>query len=170
MSLVPLNRVYSLYDFCSLVGKTRKTVGDWIKLNNAPCKFVDGQYHIDVAEMWEWHTKHYREKVEEKYKNVDVDDVKLRKERAIADTKEFELEIMKQNYLKRDLVEKMAFQKGKAVKDSLMAVPDRLCGMLVGCTDERSVHKILSEEIFSILSSLSIQEISLEEEQDDSDE
>lgn len=162
----PINRKYNLYDFCSLIGKTRKTVGDWIKLNGAPYTKSDSAYIIDVAEMWEWHNERVKNTATLKYKNVDVEDIKVRKETAMAEMKEYELEIMKKNYLPRDLVEKVAFEKGKAVKDALSSVPDRLCGLLVGHKDEREVYKILSEEITSVLETLSLQEIMLDEEED----
>jgi len=44
-------------------------------------------------------------------------------------------------------VKAAAFKKGRAVRDSIMAIPDRLAAQLAGTTDTRLCHQLLTEEL-----------------------
>lgn len=48
-------------------------------------------------------------------------------------------------------VAKGAFEQGRKIRDSIMNLPDRLSPLLVAEDDTNKIHKMLSEEIRSIL-------------------
>lgn len=51
-------------------------------------------------------------------------------------------------------VERKAFELGRAVRDQMTGIPDRVSGMLAACGDARKVHQVLSEEIRIALGAL----------------
>lgn len=54
-----------------------------------------------------------------------------------------------------EAVERAAFREGRVVRDSLMAIPDRLSAMLAAESDPARVHELLSAEIRQVLHELS---------------
>lgn len=52
-------------------------------------------------------------------------------------------------------VKRQAFDLGRAIRDALMTIPDRLASELAATTDARETHRLLSDEIRVALRSLS---------------
>jgi hypothetical protein len=150
---VSIQRLYNLQDFCSLIGVTRKTVGDWVKTHHAPHQRVGTEIIINVPDMWAWRID--REKQARKPQSADVNGARARKESAHAEKAELEVEIMKENYLPRNVVERVAFERGQHIKEALNAIPDRLTSVLIGQVDEAVIRKILQDETDRILADLS---------------
>ena len=54
-----------------------------------------------------------------------------------------------------DKVRAQVFALGRRMRDAMLGLPDRLSPVLVGQTDQETVHRILTEDILSCLSELS---------------
>lgn len=159
---------YILADFCSLIAITRKTVGDWCHVQGAPCKKeagTNGKIWINVPEMWNWRIAKERELASKK--PTSLGDAKVRKEAAQAEKAELEVAIMKEEYLPRAAVEKLAFERGQYVKEALSAFPDRLTGVLMGQDDEEAIRSVLQKEITRVLKGLSKQYVNISEDKHD---
>jgi hypothetical protein len=51
-------------------------------------------------------------------------------------------------------VKAAAFKKARTVRDSMLAIPDRVIPTLISMTDTRAAHQLLTEEIRTALRSL----------------
>ena len=60
--------------------------------------------------------------------------------------------------IKAEDVDKEWFRIGRIVRDSILNVPSRLSGLLVGETDERRIHDLLEKELGQALETISGQE------------
>ena len=71
-----------------------------------------------------------------------------------------ELEYMERvkTLIKAEDVDKEWFRIGRIVRDSILNVPSRLSGLLVGETDERRIHDLLEKELGQALETISGQE------------
>lgn len=152
---------YNLQEICFLLNKSRKIVGTWIKDHRAPHTIMGREIRINLAELFDWRVE--RERAIAKPQESDVNQAKSRKEIANAEKAELELDIMKENYLPRAIVERVAFERGKHVKDALGAMPDRIVSMLVGETDENRIRKVIEDEIANILEGMSETYIDIDE-------
>lgn len=76
--------------------------------------------------------------------------------RAAFDAKLAQLEYQQKSgeLVRRDEITREAFALARAVRDSMMRVPDRLAPILAATTDARKVHQVLSDEIRVALRSL----------------
>jgi hypothetical protein len=56
--------------------------------------------------------------------------------------------------VKKDRVTLEAFQLARAIRDALLAIPDRLAASIAGESDERTVHEMLRVELVAVLGHL----------------
>lgn len=56
--------------------------------------------------------------------------------------------------VKKDRVTLQAFQLARAIRDALLAIPDRLAASVAGESDERTVHEMLRVELVGVLGHL----------------
>ena len=83
-----------------------------------------------------------------------INDSKARREHYLAEKARMEVQTMQGELVSAADVKAAAFKKGRTVRDSIMAIPDRLAAQLAGITDPRQVHTLLSEELRVALRSL----------------
>ena len=76
-----------------------------------------------------------------------LNDSKARREHYLAEKARLEVKTMRSELVPAADVKAAAFKKGRTVRDSIMAIPDRLAAQLAGTTDPRQVHTLLSEEL-----------------------
>ena len=59
------------------------------------------------------------------------------------------------NLVRRDDVERSAFECGRALRDAVLAVPDRVAAIVAAESDEHRVHEVIRAELMAALSGLS---------------
>jgi hypothetical protein len=79
---------------------------------------------------------------------------RARREHYLAEKARLEVSQQRGELVSAADVKAAAFKKGRTVRDSIMAIPDRLAAQLAGITDPRQVHTLLSEELRVALRSL----------------
>ena len=79
---------------------------------------------------------------------------RARREHYLAEKARLEVSQQRGELVSAANVKAAAFKKGRTVRDSIMAIPDRLAAQLAGITDPRQVHTLLSEELRVALRSL----------------
>lgn len=57
--------------------------------------------------------------------------------------------------VRRDEVERAAFESARALRDTILAVPDRVAAIVAAESDEHRVHEIIRAELMAALSGLS---------------
>lgn len=57
--------------------------------------------------------------------------------------------------IERDVVKVAAFNAARKARDSMLNIPDRISAILAGMTDEREIHRIISDEIRRVCNELS---------------
>ena len=128
------------------------TVTDWIRRGCPYTKQRDGSYLFDHKEVLAWR---------EKTRSVRVTGDKtlaaaqIRKENALAELRELELGRKKGELIERVKVEADAFRIGRTVRDALLALPDRLSGVLAAESSQQKIHALLTKEFRQCLEALS---------------
>ena len=72
---------------------------------------------------------------------------RTRREHYLAEKVRLEVQTLQGELVSAADVKAAAFKKGRAVRDSIMAIPDRLAAQLAGTTDTRLCHQLLTEEL-----------------------
>jgi len=85
---------------------------------------------------------------------VTFDDAKRLEKLAQAGLKKLDLEERQGKLLKREDVENDAFNRGRAVRDALLNIPDRIAAMLAAESDPVKITKMLDDEIRQALEEL----------------
>lgn len=79
---------------------------------------------------------------------------KTRLTKARADREELNLAVRSKELIEVATVEKVTFEKGRQIRDSLQSLADRLAGILAPETDQAKVHATLTKEIHQALEAL----------------
>lgn len=74
-----------------------------------------------------------------------------RKESALADLREIELQERRGNLIGRADVEEQAFKAARIVREGMLAIPDRLAHLLAAESDPAKIHAAMTEEIRKVL-------------------
>jgi hypothetical protein len=77
-----------------------------------------------------------------------------RREHYLAEKARLEVQTMQGDLVPAADVKAAAFKKARTVRDSMMAIPDRVIPTLISMTDTRAAHQLLTEEIRTALRSL----------------
>ena len=127
------------------------TVTAWIRRGCPVTKQRDGSYLFDPTKVQAW-----REKTRRVTASVDrtLASAQFRKETALADLREMEVRRKRGDLVEKVKVEAEAFRCGRTVRDALLALPDRLAGVLASESDQKKVHAILTKEIRQALEAL----------------
>lgn len=80
---------------------------------------------------------------------------KARREGALADLAEIELEQKRGSLVERDRVESMAMAVGRTLRDTLMGLPTRLAPELAGMSDPFALEMKLRDELREVLAAMS---------------
>ena len=83
-----------------------------------------------------------------------LNDSKARREHYLAEKAKLEVQTMQGDLVPAADVKAAAFKKARTVRDSMMAIPDRVIPTLISMTDTRAAHQLLTEEIRTALRSL----------------
>lgn len=100
-------------------------------------------YDLSDSDILNLPIKDFLKKVEQ----LNFNDAKTRSEQLNLITKKIAMEKELMNLVPKDGIEKNAFDLAKKLKDSLLAIPDRLCDILASETDARIIHTKITEEI-----------------------
>lgn len=148
--------IFSLADTCLLVGKSRSTLGQWLYTYGAPYKKINAsKILISLPDLLAWKEKFDRGRaIPDRTINEDELSAKDRKELAQAGKAEFELSILKKDYVSRELVESIAFNNGQQLKNYVNALAERLPSQLIGLTNENDIRRIIQTEVDHILSDI----------------
>lgn len=77
----------------------------------------------------------------------DLNESRARKEHFQAELAGLQLSQQRGELVSAEEVRKAAFQTGRAVRDALLSIPDRLAAQLAGTSDVRLCHNLLTEEL-----------------------
>ena len=77
-----------------------------------------------------------------------------RREHYLAEKAKLEVQTMQGDLVPAADVKAAAFKKARTVRDSMLAIPDRVIPTLISMTDTRAAHQLLTEEIRTALRSL----------------
>ncbi len=127
------------------------SVTGWVRKGCPHSKQKDGTYHFDLAKVEVWRKK--TSKVNAPI-SATFADAQRRKENALADLREMEVSRKRGELVERKQVEGEAFKTGRLVRDSILALPDRLSGVLAAETDQGKVHLLLTKELRQALEGL----------------
>ena len=83
-----------------------------------------------------------------------LNDSKARREHYLAEKAKLEVQTMQGDLVPAADVKTAAFKKARTVRDSMLAIPDRVIPTLISMTDTRAAHQLLTEEIRTALRSL----------------
>jgi len=83
-----------------------------------------------------------------------LNDSKARREHYLAEKARLEVQTMQGDLVPAADVKAAAFKKARTVRDSMLAIPDRVIPTLISMTDTRAAHQLLTEEIRTALRSL----------------
>jgi hypothetical protein len=84
----------------------------------------------------------------------DLNESRARKEHYQAELAKLQVSQQRDELVSTEQVKREAFAAARSVRDSLMALPDRLAAQLAGTTDARLCHNLLTEELRVALRSL----------------
>jgi len=84
----------------------------------------------------------------------DLNESRARKEHYQAELAKLQVSQQRDELISTEQVKREAFAAARSVRDSLMALPDRLAAQLAGTTDARLCHNLLTEELRVALRSL----------------
>lgn len=84
----------------------------------------------------------------------DLNESRARKEHYQAELAKLQVSQQRDELVSTEQVKREAFAAARSVRDSLMALPDRLAAQLAGTSDVRLCHTLLTEELRVALRSL----------------
>ena len=128
------------------------SVTAWVRKGCPFTKQRDGSYLFDLKEVEAWRQKTRRVRPSGE-KTLAA--AQIMKENALADLRELELGRKKGELIERAKVEKDAFRIGRTVRDALLALPDRLSGVLAAKSSQQKIHAVLTKEFRQCLEALS---------------
>ncbi len=82
-------------------------------------------------------------------------DARTRREVAEASTAELKLEEMSGNLVKKELVERAAYETGRMLRDMMLSVPGKIADDLAAESDPRSIEMRIREELRKVLDEIS---------------
>ncbi|MEO7862070.1 MAG: hypothetical protein ABIU05_16895 [Nitrospirales bacterium] len=127
------------------------TITAWIRRGCPSTKRKDGSYLFDLTAVKAWRRKTQRIPASVP-KTLAA--AQLRKESALATLREMEVSRKRGELIERVVVEQDAFRAGRLVRDSILALPDRLAGILAAESDQRKTHALLTKELRQALQGL----------------
>lgn len=146
------------------LGIKRQTINTWIKRGDLVFD-SSGKMSVDEFNRQLGHKLHPVSKIRtEKYSPIfnevkteseetelDFHAARTIREIAEAKTAEFKLNILKNDYVERDQVEKLIFERGRQFRDGLVSMSRRIAPQIAGNTDIPEIEKIIANEVRSTL-------------------
>jgi phage terminase Nu1 subunit (DNA packaging protein) len=129
------------------------TVSAWVRLG-CPHKILGGEYVFSPRAVQSWRQEMAKQKPASA-SDVTFAEARRRKELALAELRELELRKKAGTLVEVEGVRREAFRVARVTRDHLLAVPDRIAGLLATETDQHACHQIVLKEITQALESLS---------------
>jgi len=132
------------------------TIDAWLLKDCPHTRGRSGRYHFNAQAVDRW-------RAETMLKASDpgamsLNEARRRKEAALAELRELQLRVRRDELVERRAVEAQQFRIGRQVRDQLENIPPRLCGILAAETDQHKVFNLLMREIRQTLEDLTNEE------------
>lgn len=162
------NQLVTAYKLAQIMGVTRKAVADAVKDGRISFETVDGKKRFDpkkARDEWKENTSESKQRVKAKPSRDDDQDLSEKnqltyaKARAVregyaAKLAKLDFEERTKKLINAEDVKSQAFEVGRVIRDSLLALPPRLSAVFAAESDAHKINEALKEEITNVLNQL----------------